>query len=181
MIAGKESKVTLCGHATFRLPDFGMESRQSAMLAKIEPKFLADLTLVIDGACDWLGPTRFADEYPEIGQGTDSVTFVGVTVHRESLRRWLSEIVGKPTAKKRGPKFKFNWDVIEREAIRLMNEHGDFAAANPSWNAQAQLEEKLQEFHYERFGGELGMTQLRSRYWTMANDLASKDKMIVGI
>ena len=53
--------------------------------------------------------------------------------------------------------------VIESEAIRLMNEHGDFTVANPSWNAQARLEEILQEFHYERFGVELGMTQLRSR------------------
>jgi hypothetical protein len=44
-----------------------------------------------------------------------------------------------------------------------MQEHGDFTAANPSWNAQARLEEKLQEFHYDRFGGELGMTQLRWR------------------
>jgi hypothetical protein len=101
--------------------------------------------------------------YPEIGQRTDSVTFVGVTVHRESLRRWLLEIAGKPTAKKRGPKFKFNWTAIEQETYRLMQEHGDFTAANPSWNAQARLEEKLQEFHSERFGGELGMTQLRSR------------------
>jgi hypothetical protein len=121
------------------------------------------MTLVIDGARDWLGPTRFADEYPEIGQGPDSVTFVGVTVHRESLRRWLSELVGKPSEKKRRPKSKFNWSAIEQEAYRLMQEHGDFTVANPSWNAQARLEEKLQEFHYERFGVELGMTQLRRR------------------
>jgi hypothetical protein len=133
------------------------------MLRKIEPKELADMTLVVDGARDWLGPTRFADEYSEIGQGKDSVSFAGVTVHRESFRRWLVELSGKASEKKRGPKFKFNWTAIEQEACRLMQEHGDFTAANPSWNAQARLEEKLQEFHYERFGGELGMTQLRWR------------------
>jgi hypothetical protein len=163
MVAAKESKVTLCGHATFRLPRFPGGIAPVSMLAKIEPKFLADMTLVIDGARDWLGPTRFADEYPEIGQATDSVTLVGVTVHRESLGRWLSEIAGKPIAKKRGPKFKYDWSGIEQETYRLMREHGYFTPANPSWNAQARLEEKLQEFHYDRFGEELGMTQLRSR------------------
>jgi hypothetical protein len=121
MIAAKESKVTLCGHATFRLPEFPGGIAPVAMLHKIEPKGFADMTLVIDGERDWLGPTRFADEYPEIGQGTHSVAFVGVTIHRESLGRWLSEIAAKPTAKKRGPKFKFNWSGIESEAIRLMN------------------------------------------------------------
>jgi hypothetical protein len=163
MHAGKEAKVTLCGQATFRLPEFPGGIAPVAMLRKIDPTELADMTLVIDGACDWLGPTRFADEYPEIGQGTDSVTFVGVTVHRESLRRWLSELVGKPSEKKRGPKLKFDWSAIEQEAYRQMQEHGDFTAANPSWNAQARLEEKLQEFHDERFGVELGMSQLRIR------------------
>jgi hypothetical protein len=161
MIAAKESKVTLCGHATFRLPQFPGGIAPVSMLAKIEPKYLADMTLVIDGARDWLGPTRFADEYPEIGQGTNSVSFVGVTVHLESLGRWLSGIAGTPTAKKRGPKFKFNWSVIEREAIRLMNEHGDFAATKRHWDAQARLETKLLEFYSQKFPDEPGQTELR--------------------
>jgi hypothetical protein len=161
MLAGKEEKVTLCGNATFRIPEFPGGIAPVAMLRKIEPKFLADMTLVIDGARDWLGPTRFADEYPEIGQGTKSVSFVGVTVHRESLGRWLSEIAGNPTAKKRGPKFKFNWNVIEREAIRLMNEHGDFAATKQRWDAQARLETKILEFYSQKFPDEPGQTELR--------------------
>jgi hypothetical protein len=73
MIAAKESKVTLCGHGTFRLPEFPGGIAPVAMLGKIEPKELADMTLVVDGARDWLGPKRFANEYPEIGQGKDSV------------------------------------------------------------------------------------------------------------
>jgi len=163
MLAGKEEKVTLCGNATFRLPEFPGGIAPVAMLRKIEPKELADMTLVVDGARDWLGPKRFANEYPEIGQGKDSVSFAGVTVHRESFRRWLVELSGKASEKKRGAKFKFNWTVIEQEAYRLMQKHGDFHPTKPHWNAQARLEEKLQEFHYERFGGELGMTQLRWR------------------
>jgi hypothetical protein len=132
------------------------------MLRKIEPKELADMTLVVDGARDWLGPTRFADEYPEIGQGTHSVTFVGVTVHRESLGRWLSEIAGKPIAKKRGPNFKFDWTAIEQEAYRLMQKYGDLHPTKPHWNAKARLETKLLEFCARQFDAEPGPTQLRA-------------------
>ncbi|MGA7385849.1 MAG: hypothetical protein WBW81_14500 [Methylocella sp.] len=54
MIAAKESKVTLSGRATFRLPRFPGGIAPVSMLAKIEPKFLADMTLVIDGrATGW--------------------------------------------------------------------------------------------------------------------------------
>jgi hypothetical protein len=162
MIAAKESKVTLCGHATFRLPRFPGGIAPVSMLVKIEPKFLADMTLVIDGARDWLGPTRFADEYPEIGQGTNSVSFVGVTVHRESLRRWLAELSGKASEKKRGPKFKYDWTAIENEARRLMEAHGDFAPTKPHWGAQARLERQLLEFCARQFDAEPGVTQLRA-------------------
>ena len=79
------------------------------MLQKIEPTELADMTLVVDGARDRLGPKRFANEYPEIGQGKDSVSFVRVTVHRESLRRWLAELSGKASDKKRGPRDAYPW------------------------------------------------------------------------
>ena len=163
LLAGKEAKVTLCGNATFRLPEFPGGIAPVAMLRKIEPKELADMTLVVDGARDWLGPKQFANEYPEIGQGKDGVSFAGVIVHRESFRRWLVELSGKASEKTRGPKFKFNWTAIEQEAYRLMQKHGDFHPTKPHWNAKARLEEKLQEFHYERFGCELGMTQLRWR------------------
>ena len=111
--AGKEAKVTLCGQATFRLPDFPGGIAPVAMLHKIDPTELADLTLVIDGERDWLGPTRFADEYPEIGQGKDSVSFAGVRVHRKSFRRWLVELSGKTRKKKRGPRDAYPWKKIE--------------------------------------------------------------------
>jgi len=117
--------------------------------------------LVIDGAPDWIGPTRFADEYPERGQATESVDFVDVVVHRESLRRWLTHLAGRPAPRKRGPKFRFDWSAIEREAIRLLDKHGDFSPRNKSWNAQARLESKLLEFCSRHFRREPSQTQLR--------------------
>ena len=104
---------------------------------------------------------RFADEYTVCGQDQESVTFVGVTAHRESLRRWLAELAGKPVPKKRGPRSKFDWGAIEGEAIPLMNQHGDFSSDKQNWNAQARLEDKLFEFCLDKFGREPGQTQMR--------------------
>jgi hypothetical protein len=52
-------------------------------MRKLEPGELGGMTLVLDGARDWLGPKEFADQYPEIGQAPESVRFAGVTVQRE--------------------------------------------------------------------------------------------------
>lgn len=162
MEAAKDAKVTLCGHSTFRLPHFPGGLAPLGMLAKIEPESLTNMTLVLDCARDWIGPTRFADEFPERGWATESVTFVGVTVHRESLRRWLTDLAGRPAPKKRGPKFKFDWSAIESEAMRLMNKHGDFSPLNPKWNAQARLESRLLEFCSQKFDREPSQTQIRT-------------------
>jgi hypothetical protein len=41
-----------------------------------------------------------------------------------------------------------------------MQEHGDFSATKPHWNAQTRLEKELLEFCSLRFGNEPGRTQL---------------------
>jgi hypothetical protein len=168
--AARDAKVTLCGHATFRMPHFPGALAPVTSLMKLEPESLAELTLVIDGPRDWIGPKRFADEFPEQGQATESVKFVGVLVHRESLRRWLAHLAGKPAPKKRGPKFQFEWSAIEREAIRLMDKHGDFSSLKKNWNTQARLESKLLEFCSQTFAREPSQTQLRTyvREWLTA-------------
>ena len=160
--AARDAKVSLWGYETFRMPNLrgGLAPVSGPM--KIEPEFLANATLVIDGGPDWIGPIRFADEFPERGQATESVEFVGVLVHSESLRRWLADLAGKPAPKKRGPKFQFDWSAIEREAIRLRDKHGDFSPLNPNWNAQARLESALLNFCSQTFAREPGQTQLRT-------------------
>jgi hypothetical protein len=163
MRAGKEAKVTLCGNATFRLPEFPGGIAPAAMLGKIEPRELADMTLVVDGARDWLGPTQFANEYPEIGQGRNSVSFVSVKVQRESLRRWLAELSGKASSKKRGPRDAYPWKEMEAKLIQLMDYHGDFSTDDPEWNAQARLEEKLTAFCEEECRRSPSVSQLRTR------------------
>jgi hypothetical protein len=160
--AARDAKVSLWGYETFRMPHLrgGLAPVSGPM--KIEPEFLVNATLVIDGGPDWIGPIRFADEFPERGQATESVEFVGVLVHSESLRRWLADLAGKPAPKKRGPKFQFDWSAVEGEAIRLMDKHGDFSPLNPNWNAQARLESALLNFCSQTFAREPGQTQLRT-------------------
>jgi hypothetical protein len=167
MDAARNMKITMCGHAAFRMPHFGNGLSPVGTLWKIEPDAFADQTLVIDGGRDWIGPATFADGFPERGQATDSVKIVGVTIHRESLRRWLNDLAGRPAPRKRGPKLKFDWNVIEGEARRLFDQHGDFSPDKLKWNAQARLESKLLEFCVREFGKEPGMTQTRAhiRNW----------------
>jgi hypothetical protein len=143
--AAKDTKVIFFGKATFRLPQSPGQIAPPSALRKLEPTELAGMTLVIDGARDWLGPKEFADQYPEIGQATNSVRFAGVTVQRESLGRWLAGLSGK-TSKKRGPRPAYPWQKIEARLVQLMDYHGDFSADDPEWNAQARLEDKLMEF-----------------------------------
>jgi len=158
--AAQRVEVTLCGRSASRLPHYRNGLRRVSHLSKIDLESCAVLTPVIDGARDWLGPMQFADEYAEHGQSTESVTFVGVTVDRESLRCWLAELAGKP-APRRGPKPKFEWAAIEVEAARLMDHHGDFSPDDAEWDAQARLEKKLLAFCSERYGREPSLTQLR--------------------
>jgi hypothetical protein len=160
MHAGKEAKVTLCGQATFRLPEFPSGIAPVAMLRKIDPTELADMTLAIDGERDWLGPMRFADEYPEIGQGKDSVSFAGIKVHRESFRRWLVELSGKTSEKKRGRRDAYPWKKIEAKLIQLMDYHGAFTADDAEWNSQAKLEKELMAFCEKECGRSPSLTQL---------------------
>jgi hypothetical protein len=160
--AAQSGKVTLCGRSASRLPHHPSGLRHLSDLSKIDPESCAGLTPAIDGARDWLGPMRFADEYAERGRSSESVSFCRVMVHRESLGRWLTELSGKPAPRKRGPSPKFDWRAIEAETVHLMNHHGDFSLDDRVWNAQARLEKKLLEFCSNKFRREPSLTQLRT-------------------
>jgi hypothetical protein len=134
--AARSGKVTLLGCPAIRLPHYRngglVDGVADPQPIKIDPEYCADLTLVIDGERDWLGPMSYADEYAERGRSIESVTFVDVTVHRDSFRRWLAELADKAAPRKRGPRPKFDWAAIEAKAARLMDHHGDFSSEDPS-------------------------------------------------
>jgi hypothetical protein len=159
--AARDAKVTLCGQASYGRPLLHDGMMAVTGLMKIEPEFLVDTTLVIDGDPDWIGPRRFADEFPERGQAHDSVTFVSVVVHTESLRRWVATLAAKPAPMKRGPRPQYDWDALKREAIRLMDKYDDFSPLKPKWKTQGHLEKKVLAFCSETFDREPGQTQLR--------------------
>jgi hypothetical protein len=164
--AARKGEVSLIGRAGFRLPHVPGGMGPVTALMKVEWEHLEPKTLVIDGGRDWIGPTKYADEYPEHGQAPESVTFVDVAAHRDSLRRWLTGLSIVPPQRKRGPKPKFDWAAIETEAVRLMDYHGDFSADDAAWNAQARLESGLLAFCGGRFSREPGLTQLRTHLAT---------------
>ncbi len=45
-----------------------------------------------------------------------------------------------------------DWDVVKTEVFRLMDYHEDFGPDAPEWNAQARLEEKVENFCDDKFG-----------------------------
>jgi hypothetical protein len=62
-----------------------------------------------------------------------------------------------------GAKPKYHWDLIETEFRRLMDYHGDFDVSDPAWDAQARLEEALNEFCQKTWRHEPSASTLRER------------------
>jgi hypothetical protein len=44
-----------------------------------------------------------------------------------------------------------NWEMVEEEVFRLMNDNGEFSVDDPEWNAQARLEEAIGDFCENKF------------------------------
>jgi hypothetical protein len=160
--AAADAKLTLCGSKTYRLPKLRSGIAPPSEMRKLEPGELGGMTLVLDGARDWLGPKEFADQYPEIGQAPESVRFAGVTVQRESLKGWLALLSGK-ASKKRGPRPAYPWQKIKAKLTELMDYHGDFSPDDREWNAQARLEEKLTAFCEGECRRSPSLSQLRAQ------------------
>lgn len=77
----------------------------------------------------------------------------------EILRRWPPAGDGV----RRGAKPKFDWDIIESEALRLMDFHGDFDPSDPEWRVQADLERALKVFCDQRWQREPADGTLRPK------------------
>jgi hypothetical protein len=88
----------------------------------------------------------------------DGGTFL---VLRDHAARWARRLYFPTTAasppphghsveaeplRKRGRKESIHWDRIKIEMLRLMDHHGDFDPADSEWNAQARLEEALEQY-----------------------------------
>ena len=62
-----------------------------------------------------------------------------------------------PAARRIGRPPAYDWQAIQKAVVDLMDENGDFSVDDPDWNAQARLEEALND----RFG--VGTSALRER------------------
>lgn len=151
--ARRQGKLQLLGRPAQRNPKEPQSVRSLGPLDKIGLNVNGDAILlpVPYGACDWLGPLRYIEEYEEIGFSKESVRFIEVTVHRDSLRLWLADLSGEASERKGGRPPEFPWGEIKAEAIGLMDYHGDFSTDDEEWNAQARLEEALTEFCSKKY------------------------------
>jgi hypothetical protein len=86
-------------------------------------------------------------------------------ISREDLLEWLNrEHPAKPTGAPRGRRPAFDWNAIRNATFKLMDHHGEFSIDDPTWNAQARLEEALNdEFN-------VGISTLRGRLPKLLDD-----------
>jgi hypothetical protein len=68
---------------------------------------------------------------------------------------------GRASKNKRGRPSAVDWNVVKTEMFRLMDYHMDFGTDAPEWNAQARLEEKLEDFCDDKFRKRPGPTTIR--------------------
>jgi hypothetical protein len=68
---------------------------------------------------------------------------------------------GRPSMNKGGRPPVVDWEVVKYEVFRLMEHHGNFSPDDPEWNAQARLEEKIEDFCHDKFGMRPGRTTIQ--------------------
>jgi hypothetical protein len=79
---------------------------------------------------------------------------------KKLAREWPS---GRATKRTGGRPPVVDWTLLQQEAHRLMEHHGDFEPLDPDWNVQAKLEELLLEYCSNTFGKEPSVSALRTR------------------
>ena len=62
-----------------------------------------------------------------------------------------------------GRKPVVDWQIVRAEALRLLDDEGAFDPADPKWNSQERLVERLQRFCQDTFGHEPGRTSITDR------------------
>jgi hypothetical protein len=87
-------------------------------------------------------------------------------ISSDDLLDWLNRQfpVAEPKARRGGRPPAYDWEAIRKATLELMDENGDFSTDDPAWNAQARLEEALND----RFGVE--KSALRVRLPSFLND-----------
>jgi hypothetical protein len=80
-----------------------------------------------------------------------------------SQKRARERPAGETTKRTSGRPPVVDWPLVQQEAHRLMEYHGDFKPCDPDWNVQAKLEELLLRYCSSTFGKEPSTSALRTR------------------
>jgi hypothetical protein len=120
--AAGAGKVEVLGYAVYRVPTRPQHlahiGTTLSKLSKIEPAVLREMTLIADGAPDWIGPQQFANEYPERGQARESVCHAGVVIDRDSVNHWLTEVFPQAQPKRRRRKMSAVILALKQHGIK---------------------------------------------------------------
>jgi hypothetical protein len=86
-------------------------------------------------------------------------------LHPAKIELWTADVkrLWPPSAamiRKGGRPPVVEWGLVETEAIRLMEDNGEFSAVD-GWNAQERLNEELMKFCQDKFGIEPGLSTLK--------------------
>lgn len=88
------------------------------------------------------------------------------TVQKKEAATHLRNRGGRPPV--------INWEFVEGEVFRLMDENGGFLAGDKEWNAQARLEEKIKDFCSTKFDYEPASSTIQERIKPMLIEWSEK-------
>jgi hypothetical protein len=95
------------------------------------------------------------------GFDTDAATVDGEALVKEVARAFPQNA---PASKRKGGRpTAVDWEVVKKEALRLMDYHGDFGPDSPNWNARTRLEETLENVCDSKFGKRPAKSTLQTR------------------
>jgi len=81
----------------------------------------------------------------------------------EKFETTLSKSITAPHSRRLGRPTAYDWSSIKAEVLRLMAYHGEFANEDPAWNAQARLEEAIQQFSQSKWQREPATSAIRAK------------------
>jgi hypothetical protein len=105
----------------------------------------------------------FEEEYKD-DRGRHDIRFAEDECRREWLPAGRAASAHEPASEQPHPGGRppaLNWQMVDREVFRLMDDNGEFSADDPDWNAQARLESAIANFCETKFGIRPGDTTIK--------------------
>jgi hypothetical protein len=152
---------------------FGLFDKYDAVLRRVEKRmrsaiadghlrpFMRGQNGQIEQIVDREGFRRESFGVPGIENVPHHLTNPGPDTHGQpvflstsNFQKWLEQQRASKHSyvARRGAKTKFDWAAAQEEFRRLMKHHGPLSSDDPEWNAQARIEEAIEEYFEKQLG-----------------------------